>query len=45
MSRTTEVSLSGRVTHWEATVEELEQLDYDVARAKLESVEPSPLYD
>jgi hypothetical protein len=45
MSQTTEVSLSGRVTHWEATVDEVEQLEWSVARAKLEQVEPSPIYD
>jgi heme-degrading monooxygenase HmoA len=45
MSQTTEISRTGKVTHWEATPEELEQLDFDVARAKLETVEPSPLYD
>lgn len=44
MSQTTDVSVTGRVTHWTATAEEVEALDWDVARAKLDLVEPSNVY-
>lgn len=44
MGLTTELSLTGKVTHWEATADEVEALDWDVARAKLAEVEPSPIY-
>ncbi len=45
MSRTTAISRTGKVTHFEATPEEVSALDWDVARAKIAGVEPSPLYD
>lgn len=44
MSQTTEVSVTGRVTHWTATPEEVEALDWDVARAKIAEVDASNLY-
>lgn len=45
MSRTLELSYSGRVTHWTATREELAELDWDVVRAKIADVPPSALYE
>ncbi len=45
MSQTNEVSLTGRVTHFTATAAEVEALDWEVVRAKLAAVEPSPVYD
>jgi heme-degrading monooxygenase HmoA len=44
MGLTTELSLTGKVTNWEATAGEVEALDWDVARTKLAEVEPSPIY-
>lgn len=44
MGRTLELSDSGRVTHWTATREQLESLDWSVAREMLAEVEPSSLY-
>ena len=44
MGLTTELSLTGKVTHWDATPAEIEALDWDAARAKLAEVEPSPIY-
>ena len=40
MMRATELGFTGRTTHWEATAEELMELDWDVARAKVADVEP-----
>jgi len=44
MGRTTELSYTGRTTHWAATAEEANAYSWDAARAKLASVEPSPVY-
>ena len=44
MAMTTTLSYTGRVTHWTATAEEANAYGWDVARAKLEGVEPSPIY-
>jgi len=38
MSKTAVLSFTGRTTHWDATPEEVEALDWDVARAKLDGV-------
>lgn len=40
MSKTAQMTFTGRTTHWDATPEEVEALTWDVARAKLESVAP-----
>lgn len=45
MGRTLELSYSGRVTHWTATREQLDSLDWSVAREMLAEVEPSPIYE
>lgn len=45
MGRTLELSDSGRVTHWTATREQLDSLDWSVAREMLAEIEPSPIYD
>ena len=45
MGLTTELSYTGRVTHWKATGAEANAYTWDVARAKVEAVEPSPLYE
>lgn len=41
MVQAPEISFTGRTTHWEATADELLELDWDVARAKLEDVSAS----
>lgn len=45
MEKTPTISLTGRVTHWTATVDEVNELDWDVARAKIADVDPSYAYD
>jgi heme-degrading monooxygenase HmoA len=45
MAETTNISLSGRVTHWMATPEELEALSWDEAKSRIADVVPSPIYD
>lgn len=45
MARTTAVSFTGKVTHWAATAAEVEALDWDVAKGRIASAEPSPFYD
>ena len=44
MARTTAISVTGRVTHWDATAADVEALDWDVAKAKIDAIEPSPIY-
>lgn len=44
MARTLEVSTSGRVTHWTATLEEINALTWDVAKQRLAKVEASAVY-
>ncbi len=44
MAMTTTLSYTGRVTHWTATAEEANAYTWEVARAKLEGVEPSAVY-
>ena len=44
MAATLDVSFTGRVTHWTATAAEANAYTWDVARAKLADVAPSPLY-
>lgn len=44
MGQTTDLSITGRVTHWTATADEVKALTWDVARAKLDPVEPSGIY-
>ncbi len=44
MAATLEVSYTGRTTHWTATAAEANAYSWDVARAKVDGVEPSPLY-
>ncbi len=44
MAATVELSYTGRVTHWNATAEEANVYTWDVARAKLDGIAPSPLY-
>jgi len=44
MGRTTALSYTGKTTHWAATVEEANAYSWEVARAKLVGVEPSPFY-
>jgi quinol monooxygenase YgiN len=44
MAMTTALSYTGRVTHWTATAEEANAYTWDVARARLEGVEPSAVY-
>ncbi len=44
MAATTELSYTGRVTHWTATAEEANAYTYDVARAKIKDVAPSEVY-
>jgi heme-degrading monooxygenase HmoA len=40
MSKTGQLSYTGKTTHWDATPEEVEALTWDVARAKLEDIDP-----
>ena len=44
MGMTTDLSYTGRVTHWSATAEEANAYTWDIARAKIADVEPSGLY-
>lgn len=44
MAATPELSYTGRVTHWTATAAEANAYTWDVARAKLADVAPSPIY-
>lgn len=44
MAATLDVSFTGRVTHWTATAAEANAYTWDVARAKIADVAPSPLY-
>jgi hypothetical protein len=41
---TTDVSFTGRVTHWTATADEANAYTWDVARAKIADVAPSAVY-
>lgn len=45
MGQLTELSLTGKTTHWETTPEEIEAQTWDTVRAKLEGEDPSELYD
>ena len=45
MGLTTELSYTGRVTHWKVSAEEANAYTWDVARARVETVEPSALYE
>ncbi len=45
MAKTTELSLTGRTTHFTVSKEEAEALSWDVARQKLEAIEPSAVYE
>ncbi len=45
VSRTTEVSTTGKTTSWMASVEEAQALDFEAGRAKLAEVPTSPAYD
>lgn len=40
MAKTSALTFTGRTTHWDATPEDVEALTWDVARAKLEDVDP-----
>ncbi len=42
---TLDLSYTGKGTHWNAPPEEVNQLDWDVARQKLAEVEINPIYD
>jgi hypothetical protein len=44
MGMTLDLSDTGRSTHWDATPEELDTLDWTVANAKLDDVERSEIY-
>jgi hypothetical protein len=44
MGQTGDVSEAARVAHWEATVDEVNALSWDVAMDAIEKVAPSPLY-
>jgi heme-degrading monooxygenase HmoA len=44
MAKTSDITFSGRTTHWDATPEEVEALTWDVARDKLEDIEPLDFY-
>jgi heme-degrading monooxygenase HmoA len=44
MSMTTDLSYTGRVTHWTATADEANAYTWDVARAKISDVAPSAVY-
>jgi hypothetical protein len=44
MNRTAELSFTGKTTHWEATADELMELDWDVARERLLTTEPFDHY-
>lgn len=44
MAATLDVSYTGRTTHWTATAAEANAYTWDIARTKLDGVEPSPLY-
>ena len=44
MAATLDVSYTGRTTHWTVTAAEANAYSWDIARAKVEDVEPSPLY-
>lgn len=44
MGMTTDLSYTGRVTHWNATADEANAYTWEVARAKIADVEPSGLY-
>jgi heme-degrading monooxygenase HmoA len=45
MGLTTELSYTGRVTHWKATAAEADAYTWDVARARIEPVVPSAIYE
>ncbi|NUP07933.1 MAG: hypothetical protein HOW73_17955 [Polyangiaceae bacterium] len=45
MTKTAEVSLTGRTTHWTATAEEVQALTWDDAREHLADIEPSVAYE
>lgn len=45
MGQVTELSLTGKTTHWTTTPEEIEAQTWDTARAKLSEEDPSELYD
>ena len=45
MTFTTTISLSGRVTHWSATPDEVEALTWDEAKSRVAEVKPSPIYE
>jgi heme-degrading monooxygenase HmoA len=45
MGQITELSLTGKTTHWVTTPEEIEAQTWDTVRAKLEEEDPSELYD
>jgi heme-degrading monooxygenase HmoA len=40
MTQSYDVGLTGKTTHWEVTAEELDTLDWDTGRAKLDEIEP-----
>ena len=44
MAVTTELTFTGRVTHWTATADEANAYTWEVAREKISDVEPSPIY-
>jgi len=44
MSETLDVSVTGKVTHWDIAPEELAGV-WDEAKVRLDAVEPSPIYD
>ncbi|MBL8740369.1 MAG: antibiotic biosynthesis monooxygenase [Myxococcales bacterium] len=45
MGQLTELSLTGKTTHWTTTPEEIEAQTWDTVRAKLAEEDPSELYD
>ena len=44
MAKTSATTFTGRTTHWDATPAEVDALSWDVARAKLEDIEPLDFY-
>jgi heme-degrading monooxygenase HmoA len=45
MAQTTEVSITGKVTHWTANADEVNALDWPEAKARIADATPSPIYE
>ena len=45
MPHAVDISFTGRTTHWSATAEEVNALDWPAVDAKLRELDPDPIYD